>query len=98
MSKTLHAVAIVALLATTPAATADVLIIDRLEAPQVEVPTRGTTMDRVESRFGAPMNASGPVGEPPITRWEYDGFVVFFEHRHVVHSVQKAGRPAPPAS
>jgi len=27
------------------------------------------------------------VGKPPISRWEYPGFVVYFEHEHVIHSV-----------
>ena len=27
------------------------------------------------------------VGKPPISRWEYPGFVVYFEHDHVIHSV-----------
>jgi hypothetical protein len=97
MPKSLHALALVALLAA-PAAVADVLIIDKLEAARTEVPTRGMTMERVQSRFGAPVNASGPVGDPPITRWEYPGFVVFFEYRHVVHSVEKHDRPPVPAS
>ena len=98
MPKKLYALAIAALLAAAPAASADVLIIEKLEAPRPEMPTRGMTMARVESRFGAPLSVSGPIGEPPITRWDYDGFVVVFEHRHVVHSVQKRDRPPRPAS
>ena len=43
----------------------------------------------------------GPaVGNPPISRWEYPGFVVYFEHEHVIHSVVSArssgARPPPP--
>lgn len=98
MHKTLQSLAIAALLAGIPAASADVLILDRIEAAQIEMPERGTTMDRVESRFGAPMAVSGPVGTPPITRWEYADFVVVFEYRHVVHSLEKPARPPRPAS
>jgi hypothetical protein len=98
MPKKLYALAIVALLAAAPAASADVLIIEKLEAARPEMPTRGMTMDRVERRFGAPLSVAGPIGEPPITRWDYDGFVVVFEYRHVVHSVQKHDRPPRPAS
>jgi hypothetical protein len=29
------------------------------------------------------------VGDPPITRWEYPGFVVYFEHHLVVHTVAR---------
>lgn len=98
MAKTLYALAITALLAAAPAANADVLIIEKLAAARTEMPPRGMTMDRVQNRFGAPRVVAGPVGEPPITRWEYDGFVVVFEHRHVVHSIEKIDRPPRPAS
>jgi hypothetical protein len=47
------------------------------------------SMDKVEARFGAPTNRAPAVGDPPITRWEYPGFVVFFEHNLVLHSVVK---------
>jgi hypothetical protein len=50
-------------------------------------PTRGMTMDKVEAKFGAPSKRDAAVGEPPITRWEYPGFVVFFEHQYVLHTV-----------
>jgi hypothetical protein len=98
MPKTLYALAIAALFAAVPAANADVLIIEKLEAARTEMPPRGMTMDRVQDRFGAPRAVAGPVGEPPITRWDYDGFVVIFEHRHVIHSVEKIDRPVRPAS
>ena len=54
-------------------------------------PARGTSMDKVEATFGAPTRRVPAVGEPPITRWEYPGFVVYFEHQHVVHTVAVAG-------
>jgi hypothetical protein len=98
MPRTLKSLALVVLLVAAPVAVADVLIIDKLETAQSELPARGMTMDRVQSRFGAPLHAVAPVGDPPITRWEYTDFVVFFEHRHVIHSVEKRGRAAAPAS
>ena len=52
-------------------------------------PTRGMTQDAVEASFGAPQDARDPVGDPPITRWEYPGFVVFFEYDKVIHAVSK---------
>ena len=52
-------------------------------------PTRGMTQQAVEANFGAPQNVREPVGEPPITRWEYAGFVVFFEYDKVIHAVSK---------
>lgn len=98
MPKMLNALAIAALLAAVPAAHADVLIIEKLEAAQAEMPSRGLTMDRVQNHFGAPLSIAGPVGEPPITRWDYDGFVVIFEYRHVIHSVEKPRQAPRPAS
>jgi hypothetical protein len=44
-------------------------------------------MDQVASKFGAPVTKIPAVGNPPISRWEYPGFVVYFEHEHVIHSV-----------
>ena len=52
-------------------------------------PTRGMTQANVESRFGSPQNSRPAVGEPPITRWEYADFVVFFEYDKVIHAVTK---------
>jgi hypothetical protein len=53
----------------------------------VATPSRGMSMDQVMAKFGAPVSKDGPVGRPPITRWEYPGFVVYFEHEHVIHTV-----------
>ena len=52
-------------------------------------PTRGMSQDSVEANFGAPQNVRNPVGDPPITRWEYADFVVFFEYDKVIHAVSK---------
>ena len=53
----------------------------------IATPTRGMTMEQVAAKFGAPVNKVPAVGKPPISRWEYPGFVVYFEHEHVIHSV-----------
>jgi len=53
----------------------------------VTTPTRGMSMNEVASKFGAPIAKVPAVGQPPISRWEYPGFVVYFEHEHVIHSV-----------
>jgi hypothetical protein len=52
-------------------------------------PTRGMTQASVQSKYGSPSRVKAPVGEPPITRWEYSDFVVFFEHDKVIHTVRK---------
>ncbi len=53
----------------------------------VATPTRGMSMEQVSSKFGAPATKVAAVGTPPISRWEYPGFVVYFEADHVIHSV-----------
>jgi hypothetical protein len=50
-------------------------------------PTRGASMTQVERQFGAPAERFEAVGQPPITRWVYPNFVVFFEYSHVIHAV-----------
>ncbi|MEE4161233.1 MAG: hypothetical protein V2I25_01920 [Woeseiaceae bacterium] len=52
-------------------------------------PVRGMTEQSVEARFGEPSSRVAPVGEPPIARWEYPGFIVYFEYDRVIHSVTK---------
>jgi hypothetical protein len=52
----------------------------------VPTPSRGMTMEQVTTKFGAPVSKTPAVGKPPISR-EYPGFVVYFEHDHVIHSV-----------
>jgi hypothetical protein len=53
----------------------------------VATPTRGMTMDQVATKFGTPVTKVPAVGKPPISRWEYPGFIVYFEAEHVIHSV-----------
>jgi hypothetical protein len=50
----------------------------------------------VEQKFGAPVAKHAAVGgasahQPPITRWDYTGFSVFFERDRVIHSVATGG-------
>ena len=79
-------------LALSLPATADQLLVERIQASEgrsAEAPDRGTTMARVRERLGEPGTVRGPVGEPPITRWVYDGVTVYFEHDRVIHSVER---------
>jgi hypothetical protein len=50
-------------------------------------PGRGMSMKAVEAKFGAPQQRHGAVGKPPITRWDYPAFTVFFEYEHVIDAV-----------
>jgi hypothetical protein len=72
-------------------AAGDRLIIDNVNQPEATAgvrPNRGMSMDTVASRWGAPAAKHGAIGDPPISRWEYPGFVVYFESRSVIHSVK----------
>ena len=53
----------------------------------MQLPGRGITMDTVEEQFGSPTRVLSAVGEPPITRWVYPDYPVYFEHQYVIHSV-----------
>jgi len=50
-------------------------------------PARGSLMKTVEKQFGAPTTRHPTVGKPPITRWDYPNFSVFFEGDRVIDSV-----------
>ncbi len=54
-----------------------------------EVPTNGMTQDNVETRFGSPQQRRAAVGEPPISSWVYEDYVVYFEHDRVLRTVLK---------
>lgn len=76
------------LLAFCATASADRLLIEKIQSTRdMDLPRHGLTMDAVESRYGEPENRVSPVGDPPITRWVYPGFTVYFEHRHVIDAV-----------
>lgn len=71
-------------------ARAETVLIDghvQLEQSSIARPGRGVTMHEVEAKFGTPEKRYPAVGKPPITRWDYPSFSVFFEYNRVVHSV-----------
>ena len=55
----------------------------------VETPQRGSTMDSVRAKFGSPTQEVPAVGAPPISRWEYPTYIVYFEKDRVLHTVVK---------
>ena len=68
-------------------------------AAAVSKPGKGSTMSAVLREFGQPTTKRKPVGggskqQPPITRWDYPGFSVFFENTHVVDAVVPGRPPA----
>ncbi|HMA12316.1 MAG TPA: hypothetical protein VKO83_10540 [Steroidobacteraceae bacterium] len=73
---------------------AETLVVDsqvQLRPVSRDLPKRGATMSAVESQFGAPKTRHAAVGKPPITRWDYDGFSVYFEDTRVIHAVATGG-------
>ena len=55
----------------------------------MEIPVRGMHMDQVAIMYGKPASVKPPVGEPPITTWEYANYTVYFEYSYVIQSVVK---------
>lgn len=72
--------------------------IDRPGSPRVTtdstVPQRGLSMEQVRRQYGEPQRRRAAVGDPPITRWDYPDYSVFFEYQTVLHSVAHPERQA----
>lgn len=51
------------------------------------LPQNMMTKAQVRREYGQPHAAYPPVGQPPITRWDYPDFVVYFEYQYVLNSV-----------
>jgi hypothetical protein len=80
--------------AAAGAAVAETIVVDdqvMVKDSSVNRPKRGITMSQVEARFGAPVTRHPTVGKPPITRWDYAGFAVFFENDRVIDAVATGG-------
>lgn len=71
---------------------ADVLLIEEVrERMQRDLPENGLTKSEVEQRYGRPNERRAPVGDPPISRWLYDEYSVYFEYDLVIESVLHHG-------
>ncbi|MES2818451.1 MAG: phosphodiesterase [Pseudomonadota bacterium] len=62
---------------------------------QQGLPVRGNTQGSVLERFGLPDEEHPAVGQPPISRWDYREFSVYFESGRVVDSVRHHQPTAP---
>ena len=51
-------------------------------------PGRGASMSDVQKQVGEPDKKLDAVGEPPISRWVYSKFTVYFENEIVIHTVR----------
>lgn len=92
MRKTVHSAIAMACvgMAFATAQAQDLQMTGTQAASRAGVPPRGITMAQVEQRYGAPASRLAAVGQPPITRWVYPSFVVYFEHSTVIHAVASA--------
>jgi hypothetical protein len=80
------------LLLTTGASFADVLILDEVrQVEKMDLPENGQTKSAIESKFGAPESRAPAVGDPPISRWDYGNYSVYFEYDRVLFSVLHPG-------
>ena len=72
---------------------ADVLLVEGIaneppnNAEGLPRPVRGMSMERVAERYGEPVQRIPAVGIPPISRWVYDGYTVYFEDQFALTSV-----------
>lgn len=53
----------------------------------ISMPVRGDHRNLVLERFGLADEEHPAVGKPPITRWDYREFSVYFENERVINSV-----------
>jgi hypothetical protein len=95
---------VIALAMATGSASADTLLKERAaRAKSATLPAGGVTMSEVEGQYGEPTERKDPVGKPPITRWIYPAFTVYFENDRVISAVlnksselEEGPKPAPP--
>lgn len=72
---------------------ADVLLIEEVrQSEKMQLPVNGMDKDQVRGQFGAPAQTHSPVGDPPITRWDYEQWSVYFEYDLVLFTVLKKGQ------
>lgn len=69
-------------------ASGDHLTVPAQTTSSMKLPRRGMSMQTVTNGWGKAPRQLSAVGNPPISRWIYPGFTVYFEYNHVIHSVQ----------
>jgi len=84
---------LLALFCGTAVADRGVLLLDTIARAPANAPgglprpIHGQAMDPVRQRFGEPGERLSPVGDPPITRWVYGAYTVYFERDRVISTV-----------
>ena len=77
-----------------PPVFADVLVIPGVNTStdRTELPQNGLSMMQVKQQHGEALQEHNAVGDPPITRWDYESFSVFFEYDRVITAVLKPAK------
>jgi hypothetical protein len=71
---------------------ADVLLIEEVRhVESMDVPLNGMTKNEVQARFGEPTRRHAAIGDPPITRWEYERWSAYFEYDRVLFTALHHG-------
>lgn len=84
---------VAALSSIAPLLSADVLLLNAIEQAPANSsdgllrPRTGQSMNSVRAQFGTPAQELPWVGEPPISRWVYADFTVYFENEYVINTV-----------
>jgi hypothetical protein len=67
---------------------ADVLLIEEVrQVENMNVPPNGMVKADVRAQFGDPAKINAAVGDPPIARWDYGQWSVYFEYDIVLFTV-----------
>ncbi len=53
----------------------------------MELPQHGMSKSRVLQEFGSPTRKLPAVGQPPISRWVYADYIVYFQDGYVINAV-----------
>jgi hypothetical protein len=86
------AIALATLAAFNTSLQADVLLIEEVRTAEgMNLPANGLSQADVRARFGDPERSYAAVGDPPITRWDYAGWSVYFEYDKVLSAVLAKG-------
>lgn len=56
----------------------------------INLPKKSDSFKTVMQKFGNADKKYPPKGKPPITRWDYPGFSVYFESGYVIHTVRRS--------
>jgi hypothetical protein len=50
-------------------------------------PSKGMSKAQVQTTFGTALEKKAAAGNPPISSWVYEDYVVYFESDYVIHTV-----------